>query len=180
MRRSKRITWFSWSYSYLLRLPVGISITMSMAVLEDSVTASTVPAAAKALHPHPTGCTSSSCEVSTGLHARLIDQPSQCHTREMAKPRPSPRVIAAIVVAHLAITSLTWRDIRNRPDDQIRGSKKIWRVATGANTTNSLVYFLFGRRRSHLPGSASQPDRSSHSSVGRSDAKNAVTALVTS
>src|ERR1019366_4599614 len=30
------MTWLSWSYSYLFRLPVGISITTSMAVAEES------------------------------------------------------------------------------------------------------------------------------------------------
>ena len=33
-RRSSRITWCSWSYSYLFRLPVGISITTSIASSE--------------------------------------------------------------------------------------------------------------------------------------------------
>jgi len=36
---------------------------------------------------------------------------------------------------------------RCHTDDQIRGSKKVWRLATGANSGNSLVYFLFGRKR---------------------------------
>jgi hypothetical protein len=65
----------------------------------------------------------------------------------MAKRTPSPKVIAAIVVGHLALTTLAWRDIRNRPDSQIRGSKKAWRLATGANSVNSLAYFIFGRKR---------------------------------
>jgi hypothetical protein len=65
----------------------------------------------------------------------------------MVKRTPSPKVIAAIVVGHLVLTTLAWRDIRRRPDDQIRGSKKVWRVATGANSANSLAYFVFGRKR---------------------------------
>jgi hypothetical protein len=65
----------------------------------------------------------------------------------MPKRAPNPKVIAAIVAGHLAVTTLAWRDIRRRPDDQIRGSKKVWRVATGANSANSLAYFLFGRKR---------------------------------
>jgi hypothetical protein len=65
----------------------------------------------------------------------------------MVKRAPSPKVIAAIVVGHLVLTSLAWRDIGHRPDDQIRGNKKVWRVATGANSVNSLAYFIFGRKR---------------------------------
>lgn len=71
----------------------------------------------------------------------------------MAKRAPNPKVIAAIVVGHLTLTTLAWRDMRNRPDDQIRGSKKVWRVATGANSVNSLAYFIFGRKRK--PGASS-------------------------
>jgi hypothetical protein len=65
----------------------------------------------------------------------------------MEKRSPNPKVIAAIVIGHLALTTLAWRDIGRRTDDQIRGSKKIWRVATGANSVNSLAYFIFGRKR---------------------------------
>jgi hypothetical protein len=70
----------------------------------------------------------------------------------MAERKPSLGVIAAIVVGHLLVTTLTWRDIRHRSDDQIRGSKKGWRLATGANTANSVAYLLFGRKRSHRNG----------------------------
>lgn len=65
----------------------------------------------------------------------------------MEKRTPNRAVIAAIALGHLAVTTLAWGDIRRRPDDQIRGSKKFWRVATAANSANSIVYFLFGRRR---------------------------------
>jgi hypothetical protein len=65
----------------------------------------------------------------------------------MVKRTPSPKVLAAIVVGHLVLTTLAWRDIGHRTDDQIRGSKKVWRVATGANSVNSLAYFIFGRKR---------------------------------
>ena len=70
----------------------------------------------------------------------------------MTRKRPSLPTIAAIVVAHVGITTLTWRDLRNRPDRLVRGSKKAWRAATAANTTNSLLYLLFGRRRARRAG----------------------------
>ena len=56
-------------------------------------------------------------------------------------------MIAAILAGHVAVTALTWRDLRHRTDDQVRGSKKWWRVASAANSANSLIYFLLGRRR---------------------------------
>lgn len=61
--------------------------------------------------------------------------------------RPNPVVLAAILLAHLGITALTWRDLRHRPADQVRGPKPLWRVLSAANTLGSLGYLLFGRRR---------------------------------
>jgi hypothetical protein len=43
--------------------------------------------------------------------------------------------------------ALTWRDIRQRPDADVRGSKKLWRVASALNTSGSAAYWLFGRRQ---------------------------------
>jgi uncharacterized protein YndB with AHSA1/START domain len=65
----------------------------------------------------------------------------------MARGKPSPAVLAAIAVGHVVVTSLIWRDIRHRSEDQIRGSKRAWRLATAANTGNSVAYLMFGRRR---------------------------------
>ena len=73
------------------------------------------------------------------------------HTRGMARPKPSPRLIAALAVAHLVVTTLVWRDLRRRTDDQVRGSKRIWRIASAANMSNSIAYLLIGRRGSKPP-----------------------------
>lgn len=59
---------------------------------------------------------------------------------------PNPRVLAIIAIVHLAVTTLTWRDLRNRPADQVRGTKLMWRLLSGANTTGSVAYWLIGRR----------------------------------
>jgi hypothetical protein len=67
----------------------------------------------------------------------------------MERTRPKPAVIAAILAGHVAVTALTWRDLRHRTDDQVRGSKKWWRVASAANSGNSLIYLLLGRRKAH-------------------------------
>jgi hypothetical protein len=52
-------------------------------------------------------------------------------------------------VVHLTAVTLTWRDLRSRPAAQVRGPKKIWQVASALNTTGSVAYWLFGRRRAH-------------------------------
>jgi hypothetical protein len=63
------------------------------------------------------------------------------------KRKPNKLVLAIIGVVHLTVMTLTWRDLRSRPPGQVRGNKKIWRVASALNTTGSAAYWLFGRRR---------------------------------
>jgi len=62
--------------------------------------------------------------------------------RKLVKP------IIAVLVAHTAITALTWRDLQSRPAEQVRGSKKLWRVASAANTIGSIAYLAIGRKPS--------------------------------
>ena len=64
-----------------------------------------------------------------------------------AKGKPNKLVLAVVGVVHLTVMTLTWRDLRSRSADQVRGNKKIWRVASALNTTGSAAYWLFGRRR---------------------------------
>ena len=65
------------------------------------------------------------------------------------------KVIAVALVLHLLMVTLTWRDLRRRPDAAVRGRKRFWRTASTMNTTGSLAYWLFGRRR--LPEAAPPP-----------------------
>ncbi len=39
---------------------------------------------------------------------------------------------------------LAWRDLGSRSNDQVRGSKKIWRVFIALNPGNSFAYWIFG------------------------------------
>jgi hypothetical protein len=63
------------------------------------------------------------------------------------KRKPNKVAIAAIAVVHVAVMTLTWRDLRNRPPAGVRGNKKAWRVASAVNTGGSAAYWIFGRRR---------------------------------
>jgi hypothetical protein len=56
------------------------------------------------------------------------------------------RVLIVVLVIHVIMLKLTWRDLRRRPDWAVRGKKRIWRVWSGMNTTGSIAYWLFGRR----------------------------------
>jgi hypothetical protein len=62
------------------------------------------------------------------------------------KPSRLVLVLAYIAVVHVPAAVLTWRDLRDRPAAQVRGNKKIWRVASVLNTAGSLTYWLLGRR----------------------------------
>jgi len=62
--------------------------------------------------------------------------------------------LAVLVLAEVGLAALTWRDIRNRPAEEIRGSKWLWRVISTINPGNSVAYWLVGRRY----GRSGQPD----------------------
>ncbi len=57
------------------------------------------------------------------------------------------KVLVVALVIHLIMIRLTWRDLRARPDSAVRGPKGLWRFAATLNTSGSLAYWLFGRRR---------------------------------
>lgn len=69
-------------------------------------------------------------------------EPAEPGTLQKLKP------LALIIPAHVAVTAFTWRDLRNREPGQVRGSKRFWRLVSGANTLGSLFYFTLGRKRS--------------------------------
>ena len=58
--------------------------------------------------------------------------------------KPSPLLL--VVTGHILVTAWTWRDIRRRPAQQIRGSKGLWRFLSAVNTLGSVGYWLIGRR----------------------------------
>lgn len=59
--------------------------------------------------------------------------------------------ILLLLIGHVLVAAWTWRDIRQRPAQQVRGSKALWRVFSAVNTLGSVTYWLIGRRygRSH-------------------------------
>ena len=52
-----------------------------------------------------------------------------------------------MLVVHVIVAMFTLRDIRRRPAAAVRGPKRLWRLWVTANTTGSVAYWLFGRRR---------------------------------
>jgi hypothetical protein len=64
----------------------------------------------------------------------------------VAKQKPNKPVLGVALVVHATALTLTWRNLRNRPAGQVRGSKTLWRIASALNTLGSVAYWLFGRR----------------------------------
>ncbi len=55
-------------------------------------------------------------------------------------------ILAAILVPiEVALAVRAWRDLDQRTDDQIRGTKRLWRAMVVINPGNSIIYWLFGR-----------------------------------
>jgi hypothetical protein len=54
--------------------------------------------------------------------------------------------VAAVVAVEVVVATLAYRDLARRPDEQVRGPKRLWRIVIGLNPGNSLVYWLLGRR----------------------------------
>ncbi len=54
-------------------------------------------------------------------------------------------VAGGVIQVLLAVAALV--DLRRRPTDQVRGSKRLWAAATLVNFVGPLAYFVFGRRR---------------------------------
>jgi len=63
------------------------------------------------------------------------------------RPRsPEQRSLAAVLIAvSLALVAVAERDLHRRPDTQVRGDKRLWRVVC-LNAIGAVGYLLWGRR----------------------------------
>jgi hypothetical protein len=57
------------------------------------------------------------------------------------------KILGVVLVVHVVVGTLTLRDLRRRPPAAVRGHKRLWRLWVMTNTTGSVAYWLFGRRR---------------------------------
>jgi Phospholipase_D-nuclease N-terminal len=56
------------------------------------------------------------------------------------------RAIMAAAGVQVLLAAAALLDLRRRPAEQIRGSKKLWTAAAFVNFVGPLAYFAFGRR----------------------------------
>ena len=68
------------------------------------------------------------------------------------KRKPNKYVLGGLVAVEVIIAALTFRDLKRRSPEEIRGSKRFWRVISLVNPGNSIAYWLFGRRRAERSG----------------------------
>jgi hypothetical protein len=61
------------------------------------------------------------------------------------------RLLLVVLVVHMILARFTLRDLRRRPESAVRGPKRLWRVWASMNTTGSLAYWTFGRKRGTTP-----------------------------
>jgi hypothetical protein len=54
-------------------------------------------------------------------------------------------VFSGVVQVVLLVAALT--DIWRRPEEEIRGNKRLWALAAFVNFVGPIAYFVFGRRR---------------------------------
>jgi hypothetical protein len=47
----------------------------------------------------------------------------------------------------LALTALALRDLRHRPADQVKGSKRLWALVAFVQPVGPIAYFVFGRKK---------------------------------
>jgi hypothetical protein len=57
------------------------------------------------------------------------------------------KAFVLIGLAQVTLIGLALRDLRKRPAEQIRGSKKLWTPIVFVNFIGPTLYFLVGRRR---------------------------------
>jgi hypothetical protein len=59
----------------------------------------------------------------------------------------SRRLIIVTGVVEVALLAATLVDLKRRPADQIRGSKRMWTALAFVNIVGPIAYFALGRRR---------------------------------
>jgi hypothetical protein len=85
--------------------------------------------------------------IDGGSHVcRIPATPARRFLKEQATMERKPNPIVLILIGHALIGAVTWRDIKRRPAEQVRGSKTLWRILSAVNTLGSVGYWLIGRR----------------------------------
>ena len=64
-----------------------------------------------------------------------------------ALSRTQQTALIGLGVVEVVLLAAAQLDIRRRPAEQIKGTKRTWRLVSLVNLLGPLAYFVFGRRR---------------------------------
>lgn len=79
-------------------------------------------------------------------------QETQERARGFSSLSATGKVISSLAIAvGLSIVCVAERDIQRRPDDQVRGSKALWRLLS-LNALGAIGYLKWGRRAAQQGG----------------------------
>lgn len=77
----------------------------------------------------------------------MIRLPKNKRWSELSNPQRGGIVVMAIVQIGLLIAALV--DLRRRPADEIKGSKRMWLGLVFINYVGPIAYFVLGRKHNH-------------------------------
>ena len=66
----------------------------------------------------------------------------------------SPRhklALTLLISAQLSLAACAWRDLAQRPAEQVNGLKPVWALIIAVNFIGPLAYFMRGRRVTPTP-----------------------------
>ena len=70
------------------------------------------------------------------------------------------RAIMVVAMVEAALKAAMLLDLKRRPAEQVRGSKRLWALSTAINSAGLIpvAYFVFGRQRDASLGTGSTED----------------------
>ena len=74
----------------------------------------------------------------------MVRIPKKQTWAEMTTPQRVGVIVGGLI--QIALLIAAQRDIKQRPADQIRGGKQVWRAVSMINFVGPISYFLFGRK----------------------------------
>ncbi len=57
------------------------------------------------------------------------------------------RNLAILVAIEVVLAVFAWRDISRRDSSEVRGPRLLWKLSFFANPGNSMIYWVFGRKK---------------------------------
>jgi hypothetical protein len=76
-------------------------------------------------------------------------EPKRKGWKEMTSAQKGGNIAFRII--GMVLTGLALWDLKNRPDDRIKGKKGVWALVSLAQPIGPIIYFIFGRKKAGSP-----------------------------